>query len=643
MTRRIDRADTDADRELRTLLDAAEPCSAVVVAGAGSGKTTSLIKALDHVERTHGKTLRSRRQKIACITYTNVAVDEIHSDLRDSPLVYAATINSFLWELIRPFQRDIAGWVAKRAEEKRAELIKERDGFSSRVQQKRRDRVAASITKLDKAIQSLGSDSRFTYETATDYANGILGHDDVLRMVPELLRAKPLLADLVAQQYPYCFIDESQDTNPAVVEALKHVAANHADRFRLYFFGDPMQQIYTTGIGEIAVEDSWARIRKPENYRCAPRILDVVNNIRALGDGLHQVHASAGIQAKAPTYVGTARMFVLPADDNRTENLKQVRSWLARRNADDRWLERSLDADTRTLVIARRMAAAHLGYAKLFAAFNAGTPESVHARFDEGTIWPLAPFVHFIIPMIEAATSGADFELISLLRAYSPRLSHEAFQAADEPATVLKSLKQDVDTLTKLANHPETTVRQVLRHVVEAELIRLDPRFRPFDLTADGRGDRDEDPTDALVEEGPQIPSESIESFLDCPFEQVMLYHRHLTVESPYSTQHGVKGAEFPRVLVVLDDEEGKFTQFSYDVFLGQKEATPSKDGGETTFERTLRLFYVCCSRATTDLAVAYFTADPEKAYTGQQTAGLFAPEDVFRLADLELGQGRTG
>lgn len=137
-------------------------------------------------------------------------------------------------------------------------------------------------------------------------------------------------------------------------------------------------------------------------------------------------------------------------------------------------------------------------------------------------------------------------------------------------------------------------------------------------------------------DEDQHVPRKAITSFLDCGFEQLLKYFRHLTVQSPYSTQHGVKGAEFPRVLVVLDDAEGRHNQYSYDVLLGQKPAKPPQNGAETITERTLRLFYVCCSRATTDLAVVYFTADADKAYNDLLTANLFATEDIYQLHDIQ-------
>lgn len=133
MTRRIDNQDTDADIELRRYLDADVRPSFIMVAGAGSGKTTSLIKALDHIGKTFGDRLRRRNQQVACITYTEIAVGEIWSDVGNNPLFHVSTIHSFLWALVKPFQKDIATWVRHRMDTKLEELRQERSNFSPRV------------------------------------------------------------------------------------------------------------------------------------------------------------------------------------------------------------------------------------------------------------------------------------------------------------------------------------------------------------------------------------------------------------------------------------------------------------------------------------------------------------------------------
>ncbi len=64
MTSRIGSPDTPADIEVRACLDRKVPRSFVMVAGAGSGKTTSLIKALEHLARTEVRRYGARGSKL---------------------------------------------------------------------------------------------------------------------------------------------------------------------------------------------------------------------------------------------------------------------------------------------------------------------------------------------------------------------------------------------------------------------------------------------------------------------------------------------------------------------------------------------------------------------------------------------------
>ena len=51
--------------------------SFIVEAGAGSGKTWTLIESLRYIIETQAFQLEKTNKQIACITYTNVAKDEI--------------------------------------------------------------------------------------------------------------------------------------------------------------------------------------------------------------------------------------------------------------------------------------------------------------------------------------------------------------------------------------------------------------------------------------------------------------------------------------------------------------------------------------------------------------------------------------
>ena len=73
-------------------------------AGAGAGKTYSLIKALQYLIAKKGVHLLRQHQQAACISYTNVASDEIASRIDSHPAIYSSTIHSFCWLMIKDFQ-----------------------------------------------------------------------------------------------------------------------------------------------------------------------------------------------------------------------------------------------------------------------------------------------------------------------------------------------------------------------------------------------------------------------------------------------------------------------------------------------------------------------------------------------------------
>ncbi|SFG10376.1 UvrD-helicase domain-containing protein [Neptunomonas qingdaonensis] len=72
-------------------------------AGAGAGKTYALIETLKYVTINKIAATKSP-QKVACITYTNVAVNEIKTRLGNSDAVQVSTIHERLWDIIQRAQ-----------------------------------------------------------------------------------------------------------------------------------------------------------------------------------------------------------------------------------------------------------------------------------------------------------------------------------------------------------------------------------------------------------------------------------------------------------------------------------------------------------------------------------------------------------
>jgi len=415
----------------------------------------------------------------------------------------------------------------------------------------------------------------------------------------------------------------------------------------LGFFGDSMQQIYMTGVGAIPVDDGWKEITKPENFRCPTTVLAVINNIRADGDGLKQTRGrQQSVAGVLQPVAGTAKLFVFPADEHRSRNLDRVRAWLAQAYSDTHWTSDSSEADVRILVLVHRMAAARLGFPELYTAFNDHAPESFANGFREGTAWAIKPFLDVLLPLSAAFEHNRQFELMTLLRTHCPRLNADSVKGVVKSAELLTSLKQNVRQLTELTSKSgNASTLDVLRFARSIHLIRLDERLEAYlDLVSSETSDAAAAslPSGSEEEGGEDAEKEvnSMSAFFACPAKQLWGYQAYIGDESPYSTQQGIKGAEFERVLVVIDDEEGRHFQFSYDKLLGLKEPSKTdtdnqKQGKETVLDRTRRLFYVCCSRAKKDLAVVLYSQDVQAAAARLRQEGIFEPNDIFTLDDM--------
>jgi DNA helicase II / ATP-dependent DNA helicase PcrA len=167
----------------------------------------------------------------------------------------------------------------------------------------------------------------------------------------------------------------------------------------------------------------------------------------------------------------------------------------------------------------------------------------------------------------------------------------------------------------------------VLRQLHDAKMFRLDDRL----LSAMAEWNPATPPTDSG-------DSAALQKLLHAPISELWGYRKYIEEQSPFETHQGVKGAEFTRVLTIIDDEEGRHSQFSYGKLFGitppsDTDQANLRDGKETTIDRTRRLLYVCCSRAGRDLAVVFFADNPAAAHEAISNLGLFPAEDVYNLA----------
>jgi DNA helicase II / ATP-dependent DNA helicase PcrA len=103
--------DDGVDDEIYACLNLNAPKSFFLYAGAGSGKTRSLVNAVGRLRRDYRRPLLLQGRRVAVITYTNAACDEIKKRLEFDPLVQVSTIHSFAWSLIAGYDVEIKEWL----------------------------------------------------------------------------------------------------------------------------------------------------------------------------------------------------------------------------------------------------------------------------------------------------------------------------------------------------------------------------------------------------------------------------------------------------------------------------------------------------------------------------------------------------
>lgn len=601
-----DDLDLHVDEEIKKYLDPKTPKSFFLFAGAGSGKTRSLVAALDHLRGTMGRSLRMRGQKVAVITYTKAARDEIIRRTQFDPVIAVSTIHSFAWTLIEGFNHDIREWLRVALNDDILDLqAKEAKG---RAGTKASAERLADIASKQRRLTRLDTTKKFVYSPDSDNrGRDSLNHAEVLKLAGDFLQTKPTLRQILRDGYPYILVDESQDTNRHIVEALFAFQAVHKDEVVVGLFGDMMQRIYgdgQPGLGENLPTD-WATPTKRLNFRCPRRVIELINKVREATDKQAQIPCSAAQE-------GHVRMFVFPSEGTDKAAAEQaICAHMARLTTDGDWLNE--DA-VKVLILEHRMAALRMGFDDLLAALYPVT--QFRTALLDGSLPLINFFSNLILPLWDAKDDK--FGVARIIRAASPLASVSALKDADDQFEQLAKAQAGVDALVGLLDgNPAVTFRDVVQNVAETGLFTIP------DLLKVALAGADIEVTDEGEEEERTDRDKGIEAFLAAPFRQVRAYAKYVDGKARFDTHQGVKGLEFPRVMVIMDDHEARGFLFKYDKLFG---------GGaeDNQTASTRRLFYVTCSRAERSLALVAYAENPEQVRNQLLANGWFKPGEIF-------------
>ncbi len=618
--------DDYVDDEINKCLNLVTPKSFFLFAGAGSGKTSSLVNALKQFRGNNGTHMRLHGQRVAVITYTNAACDEIKSRLDYDPLFAVSTIHSFVWDLINTFQNDIKKWLSQNLNIQIEELqIQQQKGRAGTKAARDREK---SIENKTKRLKSLENIKRITYNPNGDNrSRDSLNHNEVISIGAYFLTNKYLMQKILISKFPILLIDESQDTNKELMNAFLEVQMKHPTVFSLGLFGDTMQRIYTDGKIDLGINlpEDWATPAKIMNHRCPPRIIKLINKIRSEVDTQEQ-------KSRTDKQEGFVRLFIFPSEINKANAETKVAERMAAITEDSLWSGTA--ADYKTLILEHHMAASRLGFIDMFEPLY--KIDTLKTGLLNGSLPGLRLFTQLILPIIRANERGDQFAIARIVRISSPLISKKSIQAsANNQLFHVQQARDAVKQLLYLWDEGKEPLSiDILQCVAKSKLFDIPDSLYPIAFRNYADQEVVEDIDDDIGREEDEI--EAWDNCLSTPISQIEAYDSYVTGQANFMTHQGVKGLEFPRVMVIIDDNESRGFLFSYEKLFGAKEKTAAdfkneKEGNDTSIDRTRRLFYVTCSRAEKSLAIIAYSAEPE------MVRKFVLAEDWFEESEIEI------
>ncbi len=627
--------DDHVDEELYQYLNLDDPKSFFLFAGAGSGKTKSLVETLKRLKDKYEQRLKLNRQQIAVITYTNAACDEIKNRLEHNPIFSVSTIHSFVWKLIQNYPFDIKGWLRVNLKNEIAELQQQQlTGRASKASVDRAKKIEAKTKRLEK----LDAIKKFIYNPDGDNnTKDSLNHSEVINIGAYFLLNKPLMQLILIRKHPILLIDESQDTKKELIDAFFDVQKNNSKHFSLGLFGDTMQRIYSDGKENLGrdLPSDWLKPVKKMNHRCPKRIITLINKIRYNVDAQEQL-------PRVEKEEGIVRFFIGQHSQDKIVNENAVRQKMAEITNDSLW--NGENAEVKTLILEHHMSAKRMGFSELFEPLY--KIEKLKTGLLDGSLSGIRFFTQYILPLVIAKQNNDTFGIARTVRQYSPLFKKDTLKKSSSQMDTIKESNSAVTLLFSLWKDNNTPkLIDIINNVANSGLFIIPESLIPIST----RNAKEQEVADEyvnkiqedLLEENIDDDKDEIidawDKALSTPFTQIVAYNDYILDKSKFATHQGVKGLQFPRVMVILDDEEARGFLFSYEKLVGAKSPTESdikniSEGKETSIDRTLRLFYVACSRAQESLAIVIYTSSPLLVKTKIKMEGWFDEEEIELL-----------
>lgn len=278
----------------------------LVIAGAGSGKTRTIIYRLAYMLENN-----INPENILLLTFTRKASNEmirransLINDVRADQIM-SGTFHSFANYVLRKYYKILEiqpnfTIIDTSDSEDIIDLIRQELKFDKKAKAfPKKSRIQTIISKskncgidiseiIDKEYKGLAD---FTEEIKIisiaygEYkkSNNILDYDDLMEFLRDSLRENQTFRDRIQENYKYVMVDEFQDTNIVQKEIVDLIAAKYNN---IMIVGDDSQSIYAFRGADVEnillFPDTYPDckiIKLEQNYRSSQNILDFTNNL----------------------------------------------------------------------------------------------------------------------------------------------------------------------------------------------------------------------------------------------------------------------------------------------------------------------------------------------------------------------------
>ncbi len=619
-------------------------------AGAGAGKTYSLVSSIEYLIQKNYEIISKRDKKILCITYTNVAKDEILERIGKNSSVHVSTIHDFLWSIIKnqkkllkelhinkmnevakvkkkefseakiytqlnnkeryrvifggeEFQQIFWDNYSKGAKEFKEFIIDYLQQFDvslkiSNVNEFRKEMKAYfTFNKLNSLLYDINNIQQKSVQYIPNRNRDVLtkfiiSHDTLLDYAKAIFEKSNFMKKILIDTYPYVFIDEYQDTDHRVVDIFESLRTQkfYENQFLVGYFGDSAQNIFSNGIGSLNESNELIKIKKKYNRRSSQNIINTCNLIR--NDQIKQKSIYENFD------MGKCEFYIIGENNPNLENyLKEMAlhpntTFLLMKN--ENIVQKRNFYEIYSYIKSQTLFSGE-NYGRISNEFLTKNPNNLGWFFRQ--ILAILDFCDML--MQKKSTINVIIDLLPKGN-YSYLNIKKFVKYFNENISLGSTLR---DTINILLTYSDS----INGLTITKKLLQLDENIQTSEDIWKTLNNRSVDYFGEPMNDISNSMKNHEKNFFDFKIEELLNWVKYINDKGTsdgyqYFTLHGSKGLEFENVVVVIENSFARkkdYCKYYFENYL-------IKNPRDKNYFEFRNLFYVACSRAIKDLKVIY-------------------------------------